>query len=473
MTRFPAAALLAAVLAPAAFGQGRPLDWSFYGGDAQHTNWEKADSRITRENVKDFQLVLKRRLETAKGGLRTLTPPVVIGQLISYRGFKELAFVTGSSDTIWSIDVDTDRIFWQKRFSTAAKSGPCGGATAAAALTPPTNFGARQRPAPGGAAPVNRGVLAAGGFGAPRPAFSVSRDGKLHLLNTSNGDDLLPAIPFLPADSEASSLTIADGAIYTTTTACGGAPAGVWALDLSAVDPKGPASAPPAPATFHGSTSALAIGNDGAVYASTADHPLVALAPRTLALEHSFSGAPGGVVAPVVFTHKDHEFVVTAAHDGSLYLFDSTAFDAPVSKTPVIGTVWGGLSSWQDPAGTRWVLAPVWKSAATGKGAIVAMKLEEQNGKPVLSQAWTSPDMDSPQPPVITAGVVFALASGTGAKSHAVLHAFDALTGSEIYTTGNQVTSPANLTGISIANGRVFFTTGDGTLYAFGVYMER
>src|ERR1700732_4035835 len=97
-------------------GQIRPIDWPFYGGDAQRTGWEKSDSRITGENIKDFQLVLKRKLENKQNGPRSLTPPVVIGTLISYRGFKELAFVAGNSGNLWSIDADTDKIFWQKHF---------------------------------------------------------------------------------------------------------------------------------------------------------------------------------------------------------------------------------------------------------------------------------------------------------------------------------------------------------------------
>src|ERR1035441_2775159 len=77
--------------------QGRPIDWPSYNNDAQRTGWEKVDTRITKDNVKDFQLVLKRKLEDAATGTQSLTPPVVIGLLISYKGFKELGFVTGTS----------------------------------------------------------------------------------------------------------------------------------------------------------------------------------------------------------------------------------------------------------------------------------------------------------------------------------------------------------------------------------------
>jgi outer membrane protein assembly factor BamB len=57
--------------------------------------------------------------------------------------------------------------------------------------------------------------------------------------------------------------------------------------------------------------------------------------------------------------------------------------------------------------------------------------------------------------------------------SHATLYALDAATGKELYSTRDQVTSPGSLTGVTVANGRVFFTTTDNTLYGFGIYLER
>src|SRR5580704_6377322 len=103
MRRLSVLAVMSLVCAGMANAQGRPIDWPSYGGDAQRTGWEKSDSRITKDNVKDFRLVLKRKLDNQRNGL--LTPPVLIGLLISYRGFKELAFVAGS-DKLWAIDAD-------------------------------------------------------------------------------------------------------------------------------------------------------------------------------------------------------------------------------------------------------------------------------------------------------------------------------------------------------------------------------
>ena len=87
--------------------------------------------------------------------------------------------------------------------------------------------------------------------------------------------------------------------------------------------------------------------------------------------------------------------------------------------------------------------------------------------------------MNFPQPPVIANGVVFALSSGEFNRqmnpkngTHATLYALDAATGKELYSSRNLVTSPAALAGMTVANGRVYFGTTDGTFYTFGMYME-
>jgi hypothetical protein len=58
--------------------------------------------------------LFKTKLETQSKGLRPLMPPLILGRLISYRGFRELAFVGSNSDIVYAIDADLGTIFWQK-----------------------------------------------------------------------------------------------------------------------------------------------------------------------------------------------------------------------------------------------------------------------------------------------------------------------------------------------------------------------
>ncbi|MDQ6663238.1 MAG: PQQ-binding-like beta-propeller repeat protein [Acidobacteriota bacterium] len=477
--------------------QGRPIDWPNYGGDAQRTGWEKSDSRITKENVKDFRLVLKQKLDNGRGGPYSLTPPVVIGNLISYRGFKELAFVAGSSGKLWALDADLERIFWEKQVglpSQGSKAACSDRVTAIPALTPPLNFAAgRPRPAAGSTPASPPGRVGGTAFGAPRPVFVLAADGKIHQLSSSTGKDEFPPLDFLPANARASSLTLHDGVLYTTTGSECGAAAGVWAIALDQPDPK--------PVSYllkeakTGALGGFALGADGTVFVQTKAGDmgtLVSLRAKDLKLRQSFTApvdASGGLATPVVFAWKGREMVVSSGKNGSLYLLDGETLGGDDHKTALYqtaplssGGVWGGLSSWQDSDGTRWVLAPLWgalnsdlKSLLTSgdapNGSIAAFKVEEQQGKPALTPVWVSRDMTSPEPPVITSGVVFALSAG--ARAHAILYALDAVTGKEMYSTADQVTAPGNLTGLTVANGRVYFTTSDGTLYAFGVFLER
>jgi outer membrane protein assembly factor BamB len=167
-------------------------------------------------------------------------------------------------------------------------------------------------------------------------------------------------------------------------------------------------------------------------------------------------------VSPVVFAYSGRDLVVTAGKDGRINLLDSADLVKPLYRSAALGAVSGGLSSWLGMDGTRWVLVPV-------NGSVTAFKVEEQDGKTVLTRAWASRDLNSLQAPVIAGGVVFALAT---AGNRATLYALDGTTGKELYSSRNLVTAPASPTGMTVANGRVYFATTDGTLYAFGIYME-
>ena len=89
---------------------------------------------------------------------------------------------------------------------------------------------------------------------------------------------------------------------------------------------------------------------------------------------------------------------------------------------------------------------------------------------------------------MIVNGVVFVLAAGefTGQANDAVgglfsaadriqrsvpakLYALDAITGKELYSSGNQVTSFLHQAGPSVGDDKVIFGTFDGTIYCFGL----
>ena len=524
---------------------GRTQDWNTFGGDIGRTGMERSDPFLNKDSVaKDFGLLYKVKLDENGKGQRAVTPPVVISILISYRGFKELAFSASTNNMVSALNVDAGKIFWQKPLIYSSEipqikdpTQPCSGGLVpgvSLVVSPPfAGFGrggrgAAAAPAPRGPAPVpvapGRG-LGGGGFGASRPVLVLASDGRLHRINSANGDDQGgPPIRFLPPNARPSMLNMADNVIYTSTNqGCGAVDNGIWAIDFA------PESAVVTSFETRGGgvwgAGGVAIGSDQTIFAQLGDGPLdpekkrfsntlVALAPRTLALKQYFTppGLPTtfknvgmNAATPVVFAWKGRNLVASTGKDGRVYLLDADLVGGADHKTflsrtnvlsdgatPDRGIY--GLASWEDEAANRWVLASVWGPtgvAGSPNGAIVAFKLDDSGGQPELKQAWASRDLNAPVPPVIAGGVVFALGAGEYTRTvkdgyngialveekpkptaRATLYAFDGATGKEIWSSKQQITVPASLTGLTAANGRIYFGGTDSTFYCFGIPME-
>jgi outer membrane protein assembly factor BamB len=175
--------------------------------------------------------------------------------------------------------------------------------------------------------------------------------------------------------------------------------------------------------------------------------------------------------------------------------------------------VWGSLATSLNDKGERWLYTPMWgpvgkaapKFAMTNgditNGSIMAFKVVEEGGKPVLQPGWTSRDLNLASPPVVANGVVYALqtaesavqvpkgifnADGTrnpswtpdkGAverimvpHSTMTLFAFDAATGKELWSSkktmdGNTV----HFTQPVVALGKLFAVDHAGHVWAFGL----
>ena len=66
-------------------------DWLTHSGDPQRTGWQQAETTITKENVKDFQLLWKLTLpDNEQKALHSLMEPLIIGRVITNHGFKEV-----------------------------------------------------------------------------------------------------------------------------------------------------------------------------------------------------------------------------------------------------------------------------------------------------------------------------------------------------------------------------------------------
>jgi outer membrane protein assembly factor BamB len=507
------AALLCSPLAYGQFGRGQG-DWSTAGADAARSSWVRSDAKISVASLQKpgFAFLWKVKADGNP------TVPAILTGYIGYRGFRSLGYLGGGSGKITALDTDLGRIEWQKQVGTAAAQnggaacpggmtanvsrmvpaaipsapGPGGGGrgrggAAKSAVGEPDEGsviiaqvasasagrgGGPGRPAapppalPGGRGAAGRGAGRGPGGGGgfvrqPNYIYSISSDGMLHSMYVSNGEEPQPAIPFLPANANAQGLIVVDAVAYTATShACGGAPNAVWALDVATKDV---ASWKPASGDIAG-TNGPAIAPDETVFVTTTAGDLVALEGKTLKVKGTYAAGSEFTSSPLIFESKDKVVVAATTKDGRLHLVDSENLAAPLATAQAAapGTVFapGALASWQDPAGTRWILA-------SSSASVVAWKVTDQGVEP----GWISGAMVAPAPPLIINGVVFALSTGN-ARTPAVLYALDSATGKELWNSGKTMTAHAQGGAFSGGGTQVYVATHEGTLYTFGFPME-
>jgi outer membrane protein assembly factor BamB len=493
--------------------------WLVFGGDPQHDGWARSEQILNKNNVKSMKLLWKVHIDSTLKELSDLMPPVVAENVLTAQGHKDIVVVGGASDTLDAIDVDTGKVLWHRQFHAEGQPRQkarwlCPNAMTA---TPTIQLG-------GGTSPRDRTVQA------------ISSDGKLHSLNLVNGEDRKPPVQFVPPYSKNWSLNLVNGVLYTSTSqGCNGAKSGVYSMDLNKPD---------RPVTFLESGVAgagiwgrggVTVGTDGKVYAETGDGPFdpaagkygdsfLSLSPKDLKIDDYYTpnnwlwlnrrDLDLGSLSPVFFHYKQWDIVAGGGKEGRLVLLDAKSLGGATHHEPLyIGPIlanedlysagrgfWGSLASWESPDQTRWLYVPVWgplssKAPAfpltngdTKDGSVMAFKLEEKAGKPILTPAWLSRDMDLPEPPAIANGVVFSVSSGENglqadneghimnseerlksAHGHSVLYAFDADTGKELYNSGDTMPAIMHFSGLAISNGHVFVTTLDSTLYSFGI----
>jgi outer membrane protein assembly factor BamB len=462
-------------------------NWPGVNGGPQREGWARPEAMLSKNTVGAVQLLYSRKLDNRNRGTQALTPPLVLGNLISYRGFKEMLFLGGSSDTVYSIDAELNRILWSTQIPVAASTTPApqGNPACAGGLMGIVMNGSAAGGLGGGVTIRRPGALPAGvlpaaatatsplvvglasGFGRNGLVLAVASDGNLYPLYQSNGVLFGRPIPFLPPHSSVRSVNLYDYALYAATVdGCGG-PNAVYALDLAS----------DAAAKFETGDSAqgsagTAIGNDGTVYVH-AGGKVIALTPKNLKEKDHFAipGTNRSGVTPVVFRHDGKDLVVAGTGDGDLFVLDSASLGGTDHRTPLAraragGPLRGAFASWEDPdTRARWIYAPL-------QNAIAAFKLEQRDGRPVLSQAWVSSDIVAPAAPAVANGLVFGLSTGNASR-RATLYILDAATGTPLFTSGDAVTGTANPeTGLAVANGRVYFSTSDNSVYSFGIPTE-
>ena len=490
-------------------------EWPTGSFNQQRDGWQRNETKITTDSAKDIRLLWKVKTDNKPMGMQSFREPLIVSGVNTANGVKTLAILAGSSNDVFVVDAHSGALIWQQhlKWSSDKPQEPGEGrgfiCTNALSATP---------------------VVTPAGV-AQRFVYVLASDGYLHTLDVATGEEKDAPIQMLPAIyGKAYGLNLMDNVVYTVSgQSCNGVPNELYGVDLT--NRKAFSSTPPQGGIF--GTAGPAIGTDGTIYFETGDGAYDAAAGKLSTSVQAYTPANDHLTlkdyytptnhawltkrdldmntTPVVFPYKGRDLLVGSGKEGRYFLMDSRSLggpnhDTPLFRSPLVSNTnvnfqtegtWGSFASWEGQDGTRWVLAPIGGPVAvdfpvsygpTPNGGIIALKLKDTAGKMELAPAWLSRDMMSAEPPVVANGVVFVLAAGefTGQTNDvdgglysseerikqsipARLYALDAVTGKELYSSGEQVSSFLHQSGIAVAGGRVIFGTFDGTIYCFGL----
>ena len=497
------------------------VDYTTDGADIERSGWVKDEKILTRQNVGTLKLKWKLETGNQPRALHALMPVLVIGQLSTPGGVKQVGIVNGISDNLYAFDVESGKILWQKHWDYPAPAGRGG---AAPAPQDPKRLGFLQ---PGGSSDTP--VIGPADAQGRRPVYFVSGVGMLHVIIAADGTDLQPPYKFYGGKGWA--LNLVGNTLWLQTT-YGGASIAAVRVD----DPEHKVMTWNAGSGGAWGRRGVAVDSTGTAWTTTGDgvYDLTSDPPRyansvvgvhiqngQLKLKDYYTPTnwewlrkrdldPNNT--PTVFKYKGRELVAASGKECRLYLLDPESaggenHQTPAFKTPLfcneevdfqdMGS-WGALSSWED-RGTRWVLAPFWgpvhsqakfplSYGPVKEGGVAAFKLVERAGRLEFAPAWVSRDMRRGEPVLIVNGMIVAYGSGEETKqawpdiglqfdssiraakgTRAVIYVLDAITGKELWSSGETMHQFNHFSGVTVANGRIYLGTYDGTLYCFGV----
>jgi hypothetical protein len=510
-----------------ATGPGQLVDWLTDGGDNQRTGWNRDEKILTKDNVTSLKLLWKLQTDNEPRALHSLMPVLVVSQLKTASGSKQVGFVAGISDNLDAFEVETGKILWQKHWTYPPPATPAGfGGGRGQQPRDPRHLGFLR---PGGSSDTP--VIGPADAQGRRPIYFVTGDGMLHILNAADGTDLQP--PFMFHAGKGWALNLVGTTLWMADTYAGisiaavklddpdhtvmtynAGSGGAWGRRGAVIDSQGNAYSTTGDGVYDPASDPPRYGNS-VIGVSVEGHDLKLkdyYTPRNWDWLRKRDLDPNNT--PTIFTYKGRELMAASGKECRMYLLDPKALGGPDHQTPLFKSdlfcneevdfqdagSWGALSTWEDASGTRWVLAPFWgpvhsqfkapimNSPTPTEGGVAAFKVEEKNGALQLAPAWVSRDMHRGEPVVIVNGIVFGYGSGeyTGQSfpdvglqfdstiraskgTRAVIYALDAETGRELWSSGDQMHQWNHFSGITVVNGRVYLGTYDGTLYCFGV----
>jgi outer membrane protein assembly factor BamB len=501
-------------------------DYLTEGVDPGRTGWVQDETTLTASNVGGMTLAWKVSLDSTPREMHNLFAPLVVQHVRTAQGEREIAVVAGVSDDLFGIDVASGRQIWRTHFDSTFTPGGRGGGTlcpggqtAVPVIGPGATAGSYTIYAVSWDGRL-RQVNVADGVERPAEKF-MPPNGKPYALNLVNG--VIYTASAQGCGGVPNGFWAFDLATRRATTfnPAGG---GLWGRRGTSVSPEGVAYLGTGDGFFGPSSKNLGNAIVGAKMDANGQLQLADyFAPpnanflwrRDLDIN----------VTPVLFDEGGRKFLVGSSKECRLWLLDRDALGGDDHRTALFTTpllcndeqafdahgVWGALATWKDAQGARWLAVPFWgpvsrefhapvEHSRPTQGGVAAYRLEQRGGGWQLVPAWLSRNMNLAEETIVANGVVYAYGGGEDAtqtvpdssfnapggprygggldsssprripnSTHATVYALDAATGRELWSSGNQITSWNHFSGITVANGRVYLATFDGTLYCFGL----
>jgi len=488
--------------------------WTTYAHDPQRSGFAADEHEFSPSNVSKLGLEWKTVVPNEPLVLTGLTAPLVIRGVKSENSTNNLVIVAGSSDHIFALDAETGALAWKRDFS-ANQARPEGGNWLCpfALNDTPVIDSAKSRVfviASDGRLHI---LNLANGQSAMPPAQFVPAYNKTWSLNYADGvlytsisqgcNHSLSGVVALDPDEPGRPVVRFYSAVNDG--------AGVWGLGGPAVDFAG---------FIYGATGDAAFEPAANEFGDT----VLKLAPHTLRLEGYYTPViwqyltrhdlDMGATTPVIFHWHGRVLTAVGGKEGAIYVTDTADMSGPDHHTTVYisprytnqkqtfesNGIWGEMSVWKDAAAQTWLYVPSWGApteaakfpASYGpvkSGSIMAFKVVSgKDHKPILQPAWISSDIAVPAPAAIAGGVLFVLGTGENteqvvngnigqlledrqsrATGHSILYALDARTGKQLWSSGDRISGWTHFSGLAIGDGKVFATTRDGAIYAFGL----
>ena len=492
--------------------------WTTFGHDPQRSGNAREEHAFSPATVGSMRLEWKTTVPNDALYLNGLTAPLLVRAVASSggakpAGAKNLVIVAGTSDHLFALDADRGDLAWKVDFKLNQPRPSDGGWLCPTGLNAtPVIDTLHSRVFVLSSDGKLHTLALADGHEAMPPAQFVAPFAKVWSLNYVAGvlyaslsqdcNHVKSGIAAMNPDQPGRPAVQFYSAIY------GGA--GVWGRGGVSVGFDG---------YIYGATGDAPFDPAANEFGDT----VLKLSPKTLELAGYYTPKTWqyltrrdldmGTTTPVIFRWHDRVLTAAGGKEGAIYVTDTSKMSgADHSTTAYISPrytnstqtfegqgIWGAISSWQDGDRT-WLYVPTWgvptsdakfptSYGAIKDGSLMAFSVEQGADKqPVLKPEWMSANIAVPDPAAIAGGVVFVLGTGentqqvnsgdihqllgdreTRNSGHAILHALDARTGKELWSSGDAISGWTHFSGLAVGDGKVFLSTRDGAIYAFGL----